>query len=413
VYCLLEGEVVTGPGTRRPWRRRAIAALGALACGVLGACGGGGIPTAPAPSPEPVSSDFLHALAGDSVITYRIDAATGQLRPTATQTVGDAHTLTGEPRGRYVFAAFGPRRVEDRQAPSIVAYSPDPSSGSLKALSEATSDPVWCPTCAPWGRSQEWYWLSASATRVYSIWETVTYHDVYHTYVTHTVGDDGRLGPAYQEDLDEQAPPAVALDVDSDVFYTGTYPGGVVAHFVEPDGRLAQTGASRLCVASTMSSASPLAAVRGFLFATGYVGPHYDRTVCSWEGARLAPRADLGMRSFDAVAIAPRLSASPPASFPAPLVAMEMGSGGTGQYEIRLFAVSPDGELKPLEAITGPGWVRHLLFHPSGRFFYVSHAATGTGSPVSLTVYGIDVQGRVALVQTLKDGGGTMAVTWR
>jgi hypothetical protein len=387
-----------------------------LACSLLAGCGGSSPsePIAPGPTPTaPVSAGFLHVLQGDSVGTYRIDAATGRLQPSATQTVGDAHTLAGEPQGRYVFAAFGPRGGPPYFDPSIVAYAPDPSSGILRTVSEASSHPIWCPTCASWGRSGGWDWLTASSTRVYGIWLTGTYHDTYDTYVTHAVGSDGQLGAAYQEDFDEQDPGSVALDVDSDVFYKGASTGGLTAHLVEPDGRLTPVGASHLCLAAEMSHANPLVAVRGFAFASAFVGPWpaWEKSVCSYEGPRLAPRADLGMQSFYAVAVTPHASSS--ASFPAPLVAMEMGAGGTGQHEIRLFALSPDGDLQPLETIAGPGWVRHLLFHPSGRFFYVSHAATHTGSPASLTVYAIDVQGRVAVVQILTDGGGTMAVTWR
>jgi hypothetical protein len=404
----------------RWWRPGAVRGPAALACGLLAACGGSrpSAPTAPGPTPTapaPVGAGFLHVLQGDSVVTYRIDAATGRLQPSATQTVGDAHTLTGEPQGRYVFAAFGPRGGPPYFDPSIVAYAPDPSSGSLGTVSEASSRPIWCPTCASWGRSGGWDWLTASSTRVYGMWFTGTYHDTYNTYVTHAVGGNGQLGAAYQEDFDEQDPGSVALDVDSDVFYEGTHTGGLTAHFVEPDGRLTQMGASHLCLASQMSYANPLVAVRGFVFASGFVGPWpgWEKSVCSYEGPRLAPRADLGMQSFYAAAVAPRASTPSSATVPAPLVAMEMGASATGQYEIRLFAMSPDGDLTPLETIAGPGWVRHLLFHPSGRFFYVSHAATNSGSSASLTVHAIDAQGRLTLVQTLKEGGGRMAVTWR
>jgi hypothetical protein len=86
-----------------------------------------------------VSAGFLHVLQGNSVITYAIDGATGQLHPSATQDVGDAHTLAGEPQGRYVFAAFGPRGGPPYFDPSIVTYAPDPSSGSLTKVSEASS----------------------------------------------------------------------------------------------------------------------------------------------------------------------------------------------------------------------------------------------------------------------------------
>ena len=401
----------------RWWRPGKVLGPAVLACGLLGSCGGStpSAPTTPGPTPtahEPVSAGFLHVLHDSSVVTYRIDAATGQLRPSATQTVGDAHTLTGEPQGRHVFAAYGPRSGASHD-PSIVAYAPDPSSGSLMTLSEASSDPIWCPGCAAWGRRQEWYWLSASSTRVYAMWLTGTYHDDYHTFVTHAVGNDGRLGPAYQEDFSEWDPGTVAVDVDADVFYKGTWTGGVTAHFVESDGRLTRMGGSHLCVASTVDSADPLVAVRGFLFASSHIG--YDKAVCSWEGPRLAPRSNLGLQSDYAVALAPRdvssVSSSSPASRPATLVAMRMDSSTTKQYEVRLFALSDDGDPEPLDTITGSGWARHLLFHPSGRFLYLSHGAFYADSPDNLTVYSIDSQGHLAAVQTLDDGGGAMAVT--
>jgi hypothetical protein len=397
----------------RVWRRFAIVGLGVLLGSLQGACGGS-TPSAPtAPSPGPVNAGFLHVLQDDSVVTYDIDAATGRLRQSATQSMEDVHTLTGEPQGRYVYAAYGPRSARppyDEPDPSIVAYAPDPLSGRLMTLSEMSSRPIWHSSRPVTGG---WYWLSASSTRVYAVWQTVTYHDVYHTYVTHAVGNEGQLGPAHQEDFDEWDPEPVAVDVDADVFFKGTWTGGLTAHFVEPDGRLTQMGGSRLCVASTVDNVNPLVAVGGFLFASGYVGPGTarEKTVCSWEGPRLAPRANLGLQSHHAVAIAPRVSTPSPASRPATLVAMEMDVSTRGEYEVRLFAMSHDGDLEPLERITGPGWVRHLLFHPSGRFLYVSHAATSSGTPARLTVYSIDPQGRLEVVQTLEDGGGAMAVT--
>ena len=358
-------------------------------------------------------------LQDSSVVTYRIDAATGQLRQSATQTVGDAHTLTGEPQGRYVFAAFGPRGGPPYWDPSIVAYAPDPLSGSLKALSEASSDPIWCPSCAAWGRSQDWYWLSASSTRVFAMWRTVTYHDTYNTYVTHAVGDDGRLGAAYVQDFSEWDPDEVAVDADSGVFYKGSQREGLTAHRVEPDGSLEQVAASDLCLSSTLQSARPLAAVRGFVFAWSLV-ERYERTVCSWEGPRLAPRANLGLESDYAVALTPRsvsgAASSSAASRPATLVAMRTshpvsdGDPFGKRYEVRLFAMSDDGGLEPLDTVE-PGYARQLLFHPSGRFLYVSHAPSPSGSTVGLTVYSIDAQGHLGVVQTLEGDGGNMAVT--
>ncbi len=89
---------------------------------------------------------------------------------------------------------------------------------------------------------------------------------------------------------------------------------------------------------------------------------------------------------------------------------MKHGEYHKAKYEVRLFAMSDDGDLEPLDTVE-PGYAWQLLFHPSGRFLYVSHAAFYEGSPVDLTVYSIDPQGHLEVLQTLEDGGGTMAVT--
>jgi hypothetical protein len=412
----MEGEGAGG----RSWRPGRVLGPAVLSCGMLGACGGSApsSPATPSPTgtpPEPAGLGFLHVLQGSSVVTHAIDAASGRLRPSVTLDLGDAHTLTGEPRGRWVFAAFGPRGGPPYFDPSIVAYAPDPLSGRLTKVSEASSDPIWCRGCATWGRSGGWYWLSASSSRLYGMWYTGTYHDTYHTYVTHAVDGEGRLGPEYQWDFDEWDPGAVALDVDAAVFYKGTYTGGLTAHVAEPDGRLTRRGASHLCLASTTSDALPLAAVRGFVFARSYVD---DRnTVCSWEGPRLAPRADLGLDSGYAVAIAlTGDGSSSAAGRPATLVAMRTSSSvGHGdsyktKYEVRLFVMRDGGTLELLDTVE-PGYAQQFVFHPSGRFLYVSHSAGPYGSTPSLTVYSIDPQGRLDFVETVQDGGGAMAVT--
>jgi 6-phosphogluconolactonase (cycloisomerase 2 family) len=240
------------------------------------------------------------------------------------------------------------------------------------------------------------------------MWLSGTYHDDYHTLVIHAVADDGRLGAAHEWDLGEDAyRPAVDVDSGLDVLYT-TEAGRLTAYVIEPDGRLTQTGASNVCLGSEAWVSLPLVAVRGFVFASGFVGA--DQSVCSWEGPRLAPRANLGLRSSYAVALEPRGAAASSASART-LVAMRMDTP-TGQYEVRLFVMGHDGALQMLDAATGTGWVRHLLFHPSGRFLYVSHAkAPGSASLDSLSVYTIDPAGHLGAVETLADGGGGMAVT--
>jgi hypothetical protein len=249
------------------------------------------------------------------------------------------------------------------------------------------------------------------------MWRTGTYHDVYHTLVSHALGDDGQLRPAYVREFDEWDYGYVTVDVDSDVFYKQGNTG-VTAHFVEPDGSLRQMGASNVCGVSTLEEARPLVAVEGFLFASAYVGRH-SRFVCSWEGPRLAPRAKLALDSEYygyAVALsavdASGASSSPAASRPATLVAMRIGDGYHKGYEIGLFAMR-DGDLQPLDTVESE-CAKRMLFHPSGRFLYVSHAGylwSNPNPPESLSVYSIDAQGHLGFVEMLEGAGGAMAVT--
>jgi hypothetical protein len=349
-------------------------------------------------------------------MTYAIDGATGQLRPSTTQDIGDAHTLTGEPQGRYVYAAFGPRGGPPYFDPSIVAYAPDPASGSLTKVSEASSNAIWCPGCSPVGRSGRWYWLSASATRVYGMWVTGTYHDWYPAYVTHAVEDRGQLGPAYVRDFGEWDAGQFTVDVDSNVFYKEGATG-LTAHFVGADGSLRQAGASNLCVATKLGGATPVVAVRGFVFARTSIDQ--VGTTCSWEGPRLAPRANLGVYTDYAAALALRdgTSSLSLSSHPAAVVAMrssysvKQGDEYQTKYEVRLFAMRDDGGLEHLDTVE-PGFAWEGLFHPSGRFLYVSRAADiGIGLAPKLIVYAIDTQGHLELVETVEGGGGTVAVT--
>lgn len=401
------------------WRRRGLI-LGAAVqvCFVLGGCGSGtpSTPTASLPTPlasatpEATGGGFLHVLRGSSVVTYSIDRFAGTLQPSVTQDVGDAHTLAGEPRGRRVFAAFGPRGGPPYWDPSVVVYAPDPLSGALQTLSEASSDPIWCRGCSPWGRSGRWYRLTASSTHVYGMWSTGTYHDVYQTYVAHPIGDDGQLGSGYVREFGEWDPGlvTVAVDSDRDVFYKVTpYSDGLTAHFVEPDGSLRQMGASSLCFDAPLGASDPLVAVRGFLFASG--GHHGEYAVCSWEGPRLAPRAplELDSRAQDAAALPLPEGAlrSLPGERPVALVAMMAPT-------LRLFAMRGSGDLTPLDSVQSESG--RPLFHPSGRFLYASrepNAWSAPGSPGRLTVYSIGPDGHLTAVQTLEDGGGTMAVT--
>lgn len=128
--------------------------------------------------------------------------------------MGDPDTLTGEPQGRYVFAAFGPRG-EPPCLPSIVAYAPDTSERQADDSVRGLEPPRTGGTLV--GRGGGWHWLSASATRVYGMWWTYTYRDSYPAYVTHAVGNDGQLGPAYVRNLGECDHGSVIVDVESNV----------------------------------------------------------------------------------------------------------------------------------------------------------------------------------------------------
>ncbi|HEX9186563.1 MAG TPA: hypothetical protein VGB87_05815 [Vicinamibacteria bacterium] len=341
-------------------------------------------------------------LQGSVVVTHAIDGASGRLQESVAQRVGEAFALVGEPQGRFVFAAHDGPYSPPRDG-SVVAYAPDPSTGSLTTLSEA-----------PVTHGMEWYWLSASSTRVYGMMFRYTGH-TYPRLVSFAVGGDGRLGPGSARDFERDWDPWVALDADAspDVFYNSTPTGGLAAHFVEPDGSLKQMGGSHLCFATGIDHPRPLAAARGFLFASALLSAASRETVCSWEGPRLAPRANLGLQAHRAVALVARDDASSPTATASAttLVAMVLGSPASVNHSVRLFAMGGDGDLAPLDTVTGPWRVRQLAFHPSGRFLYVSHAPYDAESLVGLSVYSIDSQGRLALVQTLEDGGGAMAVT--
>jgi 6-phosphogluconolactonase (cycloisomerase 2 family) len=89
---------------------------------------------------------------------------------------------------------------------------------------------------------------------------------------------------------------------------------------------------------------------------------------------------------------------------------MRIGDDYHKGYEIGLFAMR-DGDLQPLDTIESE-CARRMLFHPSGRFLYVSHAGYRWGDPPeSLFVYSIDAQGHLEFVETVENGGGAMAVT--
>ncbi len=290
----------------RWWRRKAPIGLIAVLGGFLSACGSGASgpvasgpgtappPSGPSSSPFPSHADFLHVLRGDSVETYHIDLDTGRLQLAVTQDVGPAHALSGEPGGRFVYAAYGPTGKEfpyHGPDPSVVAYMADEQSGKLQTVSEATNLPI--TNTGSWLGG--WVWLSASSDRVYALWLTTSgggYHRNMYDYVTHAVTSHGQLGPAYIRDLPEYDPGDVTVDVNSNRFFKTTPDsgkGGFTAHVVEEDGQLTQSGWSNLCGPETLgdSARTPLVALRGFMLASG-----------STEGASRgsAPGRDPGSR---------------------------------------------------------------------------------------------------------------------
>ena len=115
---------------------------------------------------------------------------------------------------------------------------------------------------------------------------TGTYHDSYPAYVTHAFGDDGQLGPAYVRDFGELDYGRVTVDVESNVLYKEGATG-LTAHLVTPDGSLRQAGASDLCVGTKVWGATPIVAVRGFVFA----GTSIDEAGTTCCLGRPSPRA--------------------------------------------------------------------------------------------------------------------------
>ena len=420
------------------WRRLAVLASNCLLCSLLSACGSdtsaptASVPTAapeetPGASPSP-SLDYtgsLHVLQGHSVSTYAIDATTGKLRLASTLKVGEAHALTGEPRGRFVFASFGPRDGSEPD-PSIVAYAPD-GRGNLAAVSEVSSRPICdCGSAVRGG----WLWLSAGSDRVYAVWETRAggaYHRQIDTYVTHSVAGDGALGPAYDTQFTspyDSGGGAVTVDLDSNILYKSAPDGGrggVIAHTIDPNGHLLQMGWSNICGARQIAGPArfPLVAARVFLFAAAYTdsGLTGSPRVCAWKGARLAPVTSLELDAGTAAAHVPSSESQP----------MLLAFAGTPprparayRYEVRISSMSLDGELHLLDATGAPsdGDVMQLLFHPSGRFLYASYAIGGTDGThrsyvaANLRTFAVGTDGRLEMIQDLEGAGGYVTGWW-
>jgi hypothetical protein len=169
--------------------------------------------------------------------------------------------------------------------------------------------------------------------------------------------------------------PGGGLDPGADVLYKSRYPflyygpAPLTAHLVRSDGSLANTGYTDLCVASQVTDPiEPLLAVRGFVFGGAYVGERL--TVCSWEGPRLAPRANLGFAASEGAAFSP-LDQAKPALL---ALAGDVHTRGNAylRTDLRLLSMEGSGGTSLLDSGELPSRVRQLLFHPSGRFLYVA-----------------------------------------
>ena len=399
-----------------PWLGLRTLGLSVALCLVLADCGREATapsaleprPTAPSAPPTPTNTDasrsFLHVQQANVIVSYEIEADSGQLHPPVTQNLGHAQQLTGDPEGRRVYAAFPPNSSGEA---GIAVYAPD-REGMLNLLSQV-SHQVGYSCFGP----HPWVLLQASSTRLHVVSYDVTCSGhTHYLYQTHEISDDGQLGAGARSGfyfpVDDGWYPMV-VDVGSNLLFRGSSdpywyaPQGnsaLASYSVsEPDGRLAVTGASNLCIASTVTRATPLVAAGGVLLASVRTD-RGEETVCSWEGCRLAPRSNLGLRSDTAAAVTP-------AGGGPPLVAMSTSVQKTGrqeQFELRLFASDGHGGFEPLDAATTPALVTALAFHPSGRFLFASDRAEG------LSVYAI-ASGKLSLVQSVDNSGGRMAVT--
>jgi len=322
--------------------------------------------------------------------------------------------LAGDPQGRFVYAAHGGWQVGWNGAACavngtdgmVVTYAPDPRDGALAWVSETTVYRAggWC------GEGAGWNWLSGGATRVHGLWYNrwgTAGHHLTFSYVSVAVASDGQLGPVSRRAFDFDADPGrVTVDVRSDVLYKAanapTTPGtihaqgGLTAHVIEPDGQLTRMGWSNLCLAATIPPLAyprPLVAARGFLFASVSLTEPERKTVCSYQGLRLRPLADLGFSASAGEAFVPSGEAMPP------LVAMAVPGP-----ELRLFAMNGDGDLQLLDSEPLLNPASQFLFHPSGRFLYV------VDTSARLRGYTVD-SGGLELVESIDDAGGNMAIT--
>ncbi len=396
-----------------PWKRLTGLGLSVVVCGLLCACGsdtpatpGTGGPTPSAAGSPAASAGFLHVLAAMRLTSYRIDA-TGRLLGTADQPMVDVHQITGEPQGRFVFMAYGPRDHKTSQLRSIVSYVANEHDGSLTAVSEGSSVPDRCGTS--WWAGDEWISFAAGVDRVYGIWLCSTYHDDYWYFVTRPVTSDGQLGPESERSWDDDSGQEGScyngvFDVRSNVLYKEGPGGSLAAHAIGADGRLTLMGGTTSCVARHIYGGQPLVAVRGFLFAQTSLGYQSGRpeSVCSYEGPRLAPRRDLGFSATKAAGLDPGVDSEPArVAFP---VTIPAASGHPVRYELRVFTLAADGSPQLQDTLETADEVQQVLFHPSGRFLF---ASVGT----ALWVYTVAPDGHLTKTHDLPGAAGRLAVT--
>jgi len=344
---------------------------------------------------------FLHVRQADAVATYRVSNPSGHLELVGRQDLGEIHQLVGDPDGRFVYAAYGPYGTGD---PSIAVYAAQ-ADGALDLLSEAWSQ----PDTGPFRFGNGWKWLAASPARVYALWTTRRGGGAQHSsdaYVSHAVTAEGELGPAYLRQFLWDDPGYVTLDPGAHVLYKAvpewwvdsTEREGLTAHAVEADGQLRQTGWSELCGELHVGRVEPLLAVRGWVFGSVYTG-RGDR-VCSWQTLRLAPRGSLGDIGTVATGWTPSDEALPGMLAFAKAVLGRAPSYGLVRTDLRLLSLGSAAgpELVDLEEF--PTYARQLLFHPSGRFLYVS------GDDGRLRVYAAAPQGGLEMVEDLPGAGG-------
>jgi hypothetical protein len=216
--------------------------------------------------------------------------------------------------------------------------------------------------------------------------------------ITHPVTPGGHVEPDFAADSWTDALGGMALDPGADVLYVSREPplhgpAPLTAHVVRSDGRLAITGYTDLCVASPVCiPIQPLLAVRGFVFGAAYLA---EETVCSWEGPRLAPRANLGFAASLGAAFSPVDGTTPALLALAGDVRTRRGT--YLRTDLRLLSMENGGSVAALATVELPSRVRQLLFHPSGRLLY---AADEDGR---LWTYSISSGGRLEPIESLPD----------